>query len=338
MSNYKLVLKDNWEKLNRENKNLENTLYSKLLLDISAPCIFYVALDTVNNLKMLIIETDPNTLLPKHIYPDILGLEIYPLYSNGKTKIFLKVIDSKFNDLFESLCVDLITEVSSTNNKNKCIDHFFYKLHIWKDFFKNMKIKSLTDNSAQGLFGELYFINNICSRNISIEKAILSWEGPNGSEHDFKFENGAIEVKTSKPRSSDITISNIDQLDNEKCNNLFLVHFMIERIQMEESNKLNLPKLIKKIREKIKDTPESILFDKKLISSGYIDNQFDDLYFNVTDSFYYEVKNDFPRLTSLNIPKSIKNVKYIIDISTCKDYIVKEKTMFETTQKDTHVQ
>jgi len=337
MNNYRSILKEHWEKLNKEKSEQENSSYSKILLDTLTPCDFYIALDIVDNTQMLIIETTPDTLLSTHVYPNISGLEIWPKYSNGKTKIFLKVISEKYNELFESLCIDLITEAINTKKAKDCINQFFYKLHIWKDFFKNMKIKSLTDNSAQGLFGELYFINNICSNNISIEKSILSWEGPSGSEHDFKFENGAIEVKTTKPRSSDITISNVDQLDNEKCTNLFLIHFMIERIQREESSTLNLPKLIKKIRKKIKDTPTLILFDKKLISSGYIDNQFDNLYFNVTDSFYYEVKDDFPRLTSLNIAKNIKNVKYIIDISTCKDYITKEKIIFETIQKDTHV-
>ena len=209
MNNYQSELQNKWNQLNNESMDAVNTSYAKLWMDIPTPCNFFVALDSVDNTRMLIIESDSDNILSSHKYPDISGLEVWPKYSHGKTKIFLKVIDSKYNDIFENLCIDLIEEAINTKKAKSCIDRFFYKLHIWKDFFKNLAVKTLDQNSAQGLFGELYYLNNICSKYMSISEAILSWEGPTGSEYDFRHPNGCVEIKTIKANSTSITISNL---------------------------------------------------------------------------------------------------------------------------------
>lgn len=330
MNNFRLTLVDKWNKLDNENKKSENSLYSKLLLDINAPCNFYAALDTVNNLKILIIETNPETLLPKYIYPDITGLEIYPKFIDGKTRIFIKVIDTKFNELFENLCIDLITEASNTNSSNKCIDRFFYKLHIWKDFFKNLTIKNLTKNSAQGLFGELYFINNIIfDKNIEISDVISNWTGPLGLEYDFNLKDVFIELKTTKARTSTVTISNLNQLDNDKCEKLYLIHLEIEILTVESSNSLILSKIINEIRQKIDNTPVLNIFDQKLIALGYLEGSFDDLNFSIIKRNYYKVNDKFPKLTTLNIPKGIKSAKYTLDLDFCSEFVIAENIFFD---------
>lgn len=329
MSNFKLTLVDKWNELDNENEKSENSVYSKLLLDINAPCNFYVALDTVNNLRILIIETDPDILLPKYIYPDIIGLEIYPKLINGKTRIFIKVIDNKFNELFESLCTDLVSDACNTISPNKCIDKFFYKLHIWKDFFKNISIKTLTKNSAQGLFGELYFINNLTKYDFDLTEVIKNWTGPSGEEYDFKMEKASVEIKSTKTRTSIVTISNLMQLDNAKCENLFLVRFGVELQTIKSSNSLSLPGIIDEIRQKILDTLILRIFDQKLIASGYVDNSFDDLNFIIVEKNYYEINDNFPKLTMLNIPKGIKSAKYTLDLDFCNEFSINENAFLK---------
>lgn len=329
MSNFKLALVDKWNELDNENEKSENSVYSKLLLDINAPCNFYVALDTVNNLRILIIETNPDILLPKYIYPDIIGLEIYPKLINGKTRIFIKVIDSRFNELFENLCTDLVSDACNTISPNKCIDKFFYKLHIWKDFFKNISIKTLTKNSAQGLFGELYFINNLTKYDFDLTEVIKNWTGPSGEEYDFKMEKASVEIKTTKTRTSIVTISNLIQLDNAKCENLFLVQFGVELQTIKSSNSLSLPEIIDEIRQKIVDTLILRIFDQKLIASGYVDNSFDDLNFIIVEKNYYEINDNFPKLTMLNIPKGIKSAKYTLDLDFCNEFSINENAFLK---------
>ncbi|MFY4805641.1 PD-(D/E)XK motif protein [Aliarcobacter butzleri] len=329
MSNFKLALVDKWNELDNENEKSENSVYSKLLLDINAPCNFYVALDTVNNLRILIIETNPDILLPKYIYPDIIGLEIYPKLINGKTRIFIKVIDSRFNELFENLCTDLVSDACNTISPNKCIDKFFYKLHIWKDFFKNISIKTLTKNSAQGLFGELYFINNLTKYDFDLTEVIKNWTGPSGEEYDFKMEKASVEIKTTKTRTSIVTISNLIQLDNAKCENLFLVRFGVELQTIKSSNSLSLPEIIDEIRQKIVDTLILRIFDQKLIASGYVDNSFDDLNFIIVEKNYYEINDNFPKLTMLNIPKGIKSAKYTLDLDFCNEFSINENAFLK---------
>lgn len=335
MSNFKLTLVDKWNELDNENEKSENSVYSKLLLDINAPCNFYVALDTLNNLRILIIETDPDILLPKYIYPDIIGLEIYPKLINGKTRIFIKVIDNKFNELFENLCTDLVSDACDTDSPNKCIDKFFYKLHIWKDFFKNISIKTLTKNSAQGLFGELYFINFFSKNNMDLSDIIKNWTGPLGEEYDFKMEKASVEIKTTKTRTSIVTISNLNQLDNAKCERLFLAKFGVEVQANKSSNSLTLSEVINEIRQKIEDTIILRIFDQKLIAVGYVDNSFDDLNFIIVEKNYYEIRDKFPKLTMLNIPKGIKSAKYTLDLDFCNEFIVNENSFLDQIKRNT---
>ena len=328
MNNLRSHIRSKWDKLVDENSASKNTSYVKLWLETSTQCMFYLAIDALSNMRMLIIESNSDNILQSHKYPDISGLEIWPKYENGKTKIFLKVFDAEYNDIFESLCLDLIGEVSDISDGKKCIDRFFYKLHVWKEFFKNLQNKVFDKNEAQGLFGELYFLSQICTRYISLSNAVQYWEGPSGAEHDFKYKLGNVEVKTYKNKNRLITISNVNQLDNNNCGNLCLLCMEVNIGKDATENKINLPSLVSTIRKELESTPEIFLFDQKLLQTGYIEYSFNELFFKVVNTKYYSIDKYFPRLISSNVPNAVKNVKYSLDLNMCNNFTVNESDAF----------
>ena len=76
--------------------------------------------------------------------------------------------------------------------------------------------------------------------------------------------------------------------------------------------------------------PSLLEFDRKLVAAGYIENDFNDMCFDVVNYFFYAVADDFPRLIFSNVPEGIKSAKYAIDLALCKNYVTESQTVFNT--------
>lgn len=330
MSDLRGELRKCWEELADDTSQSDSEAYAKIRLQTPLKCDFFAAMDTMDKRRILRINLPSVHIKPNHKYPDIAGLEIRPRHDKGITTILLKVIDEKYNELFENLCIDLIAEASVADNGKKCIDRFFYKLTVWKDFFRQFAVKKFDEYEAQGLFGELYFLYKVATAHISLPDGITYWEGPSRSEYDFRYGFGAVEVKTLKTTSRAITISNLNQLDSEKCGNLFLVHLSVEIFRGTEAKGLSLPGIVAMIRKELEGQSGLLDFDRNLVAAGYLENSYPDLHFDVRAMYCYEVKDDFPRLIPANVPAGIKSAKYSIDTETCSRFSVDEKKMFAT--------
>lgn len=339
MSNFREELRKSWQKItNAASLSANENAIAKIRLQTPLKCDFFAAMDSMDGRLMLIIRIPSEHIQQGYKYPDIAGMEIRAKYEEGITGIFLKVIDEKYNELFENLCLDLIGEAANAADEKKCIDRFFYKLHIWKDFFQQLAKNSLDENEAQGLFGELYCLNRINTVFMSLEESVLCWEGPSGSEYDFHYPNGVIEVKTLKAKSDTMAISNMHQLDSKKCVNLFVLHLSVEIYRGEQAKGISLPKLISEIRQKLEGKQELLAFDRKLVAAGYLENSYPELHFDIVEKKFYHVDGNFPRLIPSNIPSGIKSVKYTIDLDTCTSFIMDEKNVFTTVMESSHAQ
>lgn len=330
MSDLRRELRKCWKQLADDTSQSDSDAYAKIRLQTPLKCDFFAAMDTLDKRRILLISLLSEDISPNHKYPDIAGLEIRPRHEKGITSIFLRVIDEKYNELFENLCLDLIAEASVADDGKKCIDRFFYKLTVWKDFFQQFAVKQFDEHEAQGLFGELYFLYKVATSHISLSNGITHWEGPSGSEYDFRYAFGAVEVKTLRTTSRAISISNLNQLDSEICGNLFLAHLSVEIFRGEDARGLSLPGIVAMIRKELEGQPGLLAFDRNLVAAGYLENSYPDLHFDVRALSCYEVAGGFPRLIPANVPAGIKSAKYTIDTETCSRFSVDEIKMFAT--------
>jgi len=137
-----------------------------------------------------------------------------------------------------------------------------------------------------------------------------------------------VEIKTLKSTSDTMSVSNLNQLDEQKCGNLFVTHISVETLPEDSSRGYNLPELVEKVRMLLKDTPEALIFDQKLLATGYTENTFTDVRMEIVKHSFYHVRDDFPRLIPSNVPAGIKAAKYAVDLAVCKHFEVTENTVF----------
>jgi Putative PD-(D/E)XK family member, (DUF4420) len=69
----------------------------------------------------------------------------------------------------------------------------------WRLFWSSQQAV-LSAEQELGLFGEVWTLNQYMD--IEIEDSILNWNGPFGARHDFQFQKGSIEVKTTSKSGS----------------------------------------------------------------------------------------------------------------------------------------
>jgi hypothetical protein len=187
------------------------------------------------------------------------------------------------------------------------VGRFVGKLNVWKDLLDRQGLMHL--NKATGLWGELY----ICSQYPSL---VPIWTGPSGSDIDFRSENIAFDVKTSRLKSSvTFSVSGLHQFDfpdKEVC-------VVWVRIETGTEHDESLSKLLAKIdRSRLLPSVDKKL-DMMVNSLPY--SVLNDLTFVCREIKVFQIK-DLPIITSRVLngvfgPKAsmIKELTYQIDAS-----------------------
>jgi hypothetical protein len=78
-------------------------------------------------------------------------------------------------------------------------------------------------------------------------------------------------------------------------------------------------KLVGQIRDAIDQYPSAAIeFDSRLISAGYVDNEwYDTLRFRLDSLRYYAVTSEFPRITRSMLPVGVADAIYEIGLAAC---------------------
>jgi len=188
------------------------------------------------------------------------------------------------------------------NDPEQVINELEMRRFLW-----GRLLGTLSENQAQGLFGEIFFMNYCLSE--PLHQTITNWDGPDGSLNDFNWSDYGvhIEVKTSRKMSLPLQheISSLHQLDFEVGHRLFLFS-MSARIDAAGEQSLN--ELIENIRTsllEIEAYPVTTEFYQKLADYGWNPNQEDFRFIVDTDliNLYY-IEDGFPRI----IPSQLNNL------------------------------
>jgi len=193
------------------------------------------------------------------------------------------------------------------------------RLKSWANFLKPIR-NGLSDSTFTGFWGELYVMSQYMMKNSIVNDAMRFWIGPEGKKQDFTLNNVAVEVKTTmsgEPRS--IKISSIDQLERV-TKKLYLFNLIIS--PATQGKGLSLKDMFDYCMEEMKNDIEcqtkflhkvSELYDKA--SEEQLNNPM-----SVVAENLYDVQDDFPALTSENLPLAIPKVQYEILINSLQKY------------------
>lgn len=243
------------------------------------------------------------------------------IHQNKIPHLMLSVLRQEHESVFLLVCADIV--VTLINNikpehraieLNNCLDK-------WSRFFHKHGFDGLGIEAQRGLFGELFWMQQIINAGMNKNNAVKAWQGCLGAYHDYIYQDRAIEVKTTiskEPRK--VIINNEKQLDSRAFEIMVLY---VLSLQPLPSGGLTLPSLIKGIRSALSDnTAANFLFEQSLYEAGYIDlheyNYNDNYIIKKEEAFL--VRDGFPRI--IDMPSGTGDLSYSVTISSCYDHLI----------------
>lgn len=231
--------------------------------------------------------------------------------------------------IFEIVADDLRRDIDTMPTEQGCTDRTIGTLKKWKDFFAAGKVPILTGSAAQGLYGELLFlqelINNMGTMSVNF------WSGINNETHDFYVGQNAVEVKTTSTQAPYMAHINSEyQLDDHDVNGKLYLRMYV--LRKGSNGGQRLPEVVGVIREMLKDDYSSKnIFDDKLVKAGYLDvaEEYYQEGYIIRDGYSFEVKDGFPRIVKENVPNGIYALEYSLSIAQCMDYAIETRDLFE---------
>jgi hypothetical protein len=196
------------------------------------------------------------------------------------------------------------------------------RLKRWQKLLSLVRNK-LTPEVQMGLFAELQALQDILVPRIGLGQAVRSWVGPEADRQDFLLDSAALEVKCYKATKGDqVTISSAYQLTSEKTH-LYLVAYSVT----PSDNGLSIASLAKSINTELdrhRLAEEKVDFEDNLAKFGYFfECQNANLSKFLIDTVTaFEVREGFPRLVPSQVASEIISVKYVLNLSGCRNYSI----------------
>jgi hypothetical protein len=187
-------------------------------------------------------------------------------------------------------------------------------LEKWRDLLRGNDVRGLDDNTAVGLFGELFVLRRLARLASS---KLGFWTGPAGGRFDFMGRDVAIEVKTSTRRYGRLLqISGETQLDAPAGVALHLLFLRLEKIPAGGETLGDI------LADLVSAGLSAIEIDRRLELLGLEPSgvKADGRRFRVLENRLYEVNDAFPKIVPASfaggvLPPGAFHLRYVIDLS-----------------------
>tara|TARA_R110002051_G_scaffold56046_9_gene104079 strand:- start:76771 stop:77757 length:987 start_codon:yes stop_codon:yes gene_type:complete len=311
-----ISIKDIWESQLNSSKN--RVIKERVTEVPGLNC--FIGTITFSNANIFLLELESNVNIHQNYLKRFIGVEVQIIpRSNNKKELAIILLDEELTDIFVVFIEDIINSLLDIRNSEDAIIIISKRINYWKKLFGKFSRSILTPEQQRGLFGELYFINQVLiERN---NKQILNaWKAPNATNQDFYINFKAVEVKTSKSNSQSIKIASEYQLDTSGLNKLFIAFYKL----YEFPDGTTLLNIINDIRLFLNSDIELInTFNAKLITLGIlpeVEDEYDEIGYSVREEKYYNVASEFPKITALMVNESISKISYDIDLGYCMNF------------------
>lgn len=200
-------------------------------------------------------------------------------------------------------------------------------LEKWRRFWGQLPQPMLSHEEQIGFFAELWFLSRWLLPKYGPD-VIMVWRGPWGGRHDFEWVDRSVEVKaTTNSRGRIHRIHGLSQLENPENGPLFLFSSILRE---ENGAPNNLPIVIDACRDQLKDSAEGLnYFENSIVHIGYspfYEQEYSKLNLRIIESSLFQVKDDFPKLTKLDILpevlEGIERVDYEINLNSYDHLII----------------
>lgn len=318
-----------WSELETEAQRISGSGVLKRMLAPDAACTMFIGVQRPSLNRLFMLQA-PRILLPsKEQLPESRGFELTVQRTGEEpdthATFVLSATDPMFNEIFSAMAENLYQSLKKCRDDRLIVRIFLERLLQWQDFFDRNSINGLSEEAQRGLYGELYFLRkNLLSTPEHFAVEISGWTGPKNRQHDFQFNDVAVEVKTcSAKQHQKLQISSEQQLDEALVGNLFVFHLSLSAI---ENHADTLPALVADVREVLHTVyAAASIFEGALLERGYLDAQawrYQKTGYVVRESNIFRVTGNFPRLTERDLPLGLGDLTYSVSVSECKKFNV----------------
>ena len=303
---------------------VENYILEYYLSSKTKTRVYFGLIDAV---KVIYLEFSKNALNACEAL-ELKGLDIsiqdVSVISPEKRYIVIKNVlgnDEIFLAFSSSLC-DALLDIDSyfeAFNALKAV------IKEYKDYFSNPN-KTLSQQEEQGLCAELLQLEYLVKK--FGEKVVINWQGPKRNKRDFVFEQTALEVKSTMAQTNtNILISNENQLDcnyPDKLKHLYLKFFIFELID----NGFTLIDCANKLLELVEDVNFKTMIVANLLKLKVNINTYKPVCkFAVQGTRFYEITNQFPKITKDMLSCEIFDVKYRLKLDALRTFETNEEDL-----------
>ncbi len=250
------------------------------------------------------------------------GLEVrVVLRSADSAVIRLSETTDTHGRQFEELVSDVLTVLEAAPGEGAAA-RVVSRIVAWQEFFAR-EGAPLSAGSAAGLFAELTLLNTVVAPAVGVERAVDHWTGPDPALQDFQFPAGSIEVKSYRGTGTGaLEISSERQLDRAGTDHLFVAY--VELDQRSNGTGETLADVIGTSKRLAgHSTPAAALLGDKLRTARWTESHAEvrTERYAVRRLEFFEVLDDFPRLTPEVLPVGLGNVRYRIDRSSLEAFL-----------------
>lgn len=232
---------------------------------------------------------------------------------DGKYATSFTLTSREQEDVFVTMCGDMIRFSSTETDCTSSLARVLKRYRAWLRLLQHKNSALLGSSAQKGLIGELLYLKYRIESGLSPKDALAGWVGPDGADQDFIYEDGWHEVKATGAASAEVTISSIEQLDNDWPGELIVMR--VDKCAPARSGAFTLYKLVHQIISMISSYEVAESFILKLGSAGYIDMpEYDQQTFVYSSKSVYWVRDTFPRLLRKRLPVEIINLSYVLSL------------------------
>lgn len=239
-----------------------------------------------------------------------------PEMTDGTRRLEFQLLDDKYEEMFLHLCWDMVTYSNTSNAMQRLINRYIR----WQKLLQRKDAGIMSPAQQKGLLGELLCLEDVIQSH-GVDDAINAWQGPDGCDQDFVFDNTWIEVKAVTLAAKDVRISSLEQLNQDQDGVLRV--YTLEK-SPEGKYRHNLVRQIEKVKAQLEASDTlSDLFEMKLYKYGYRQKDKDEYlktWYRLNKICEYYVTADFPKLTRANVPNAVTECSYNLSFTALAPY------------------
>ena len=291
----------------------------------ATPWGLYWAVDAERN--VLLILQHSGTIKRSRRLPRLRGLrvEAHPADGGSDERIVIRLTDSEQRDIFLRFCRDIVDATVLAQTEEQAVERFLARTWRWHRLLQGGRDKRLGDDEQRGLIGELVVLERHLLPVLGPLDAVRCWTGPLDAPHDFEISRTHVEAKARGSAAPRVTISSEHQLALGNAERLFLHVTEVTTAAEGGPGALTVTDIATRIRVVLarRDMAAVEIFEERLGAVGFDWTQdYSDKSWVVGQGALYEVREGFPRITSVMVPRGVGNVRYMIFLPDCEGFLV----------------